>query len=140
MVTPITKDMFSSRVSHICKMYNLKTLEDVADAGRKFFRRTPNCGMMSLGEIEVVLFHHNLKFADATGESKIQKTPIENQRLENIRDKFAMCALQGLLSNPKLKQQIIEKGGARGGWIEESAWSWANSMMEIRKRGKDAKD
>jgi hypothetical protein len=51
----------------------------------------------------------------------------------DLRDQYAMAALQGLLANPKLQQQILKTGGAKGGWIEESAWGWADAMMEARK-------
>ena len=50
----------------------------------------------------------------------------------DLRDQFAMAALQGLLANPKLQQQILKTGGAKGGWVEESAWGWADGMMETR--------
>jgi hypothetical protein len=52
---------------------------------------------------------------------------------KNMRDEFAMAALMGLLANPKLQAHILKTGGAMGGWIEESAWSWADGMMEQRK-------
>jgi len=54
-----------------------------------------------------------------------------------LRDYFAGQALAGLLSNPKLEKSIRENGGARGGWIEESAWSWANAMIELRDKVHD---
>jgi hypothetical protein len=50
-----------------------------------------------------------------------------------LRDQFAMAALTGLLANPKLQPEIAKTGGAYGGWIEGSAWSWADAMMEKRK-------
>jgi hypothetical protein len=50
-----------------------------------------------------------------------------------LRDQFAMAALTGLLANPKLQPEITKTGGAYGGWIEGSAWSWADAMMEKRK-------
>lgn len=50
-----------------------------------------------------------------------------------MRDEFAKAAMQGLLSNPKLAEEIKKHGGAFGGWIEETAWSWADAMMEARK-------
>ena len=49
-----------------------------------------------------------------------------------LRDQFAMAALTGLLANPKLQPEIAKTGGAYGGWIEGSAWSWADAMMEKR--------
>lgn len=51
----------------------------------------------------------------------------------DLRDYFAAKALQGLLANPKLSNQIIKEGGAFGGWIEKSAYGWADAMMEARK-------
>jgi hypothetical protein len=50
-----------------------------------------------------------------------------------LRDQYAMAALTGLLANPNLQEHILKTGGAMGGWIEESAWSWADAMMEQRK-------
>jgi len=59
--------------------------------------------------------------------------PKKTEVNKTLRDEFAMAALQGLLANPKLQMQIIKSGGALGGWIEESAWGWADGMMEARK-------
>ena len=53
--------------------------------------------------------------------------------IATLRDQFAMAALTGLLANPKLQPEILKTGGAYGGWIEGSAWSWADAMMEKRK-------
>lgn len=49
-----------------------------------------------------------------------------------LRDYFAAAVIQGLLANPKLSDQILRTGGAGGGWVEESAWAWADSMIEKR--------
>ena len=54
-----------------------------------------------------------------------------------LRDYFAGKALQGLLSNPKLADEIKKHGGAHSGWIEESAWSWAKAMIEIKLKEKN---
>lgn len=51
-----------------------------------------------------------------------------------LRDYFAAKAMQALLSNPNLEKEIVKQGGAFGGWIEESAWSWADAMLEGRTR------
>lgn len=68
---------------------------------------------------------------------------IEPEKDENIkayhpgmtmRDEFAKAAMQGLLSNPKLQPQIVKGGGAFGGWIETSAYGWADAMLEARKK------
>jgi hypothetical protein len=39
-------------------------------------------------------------------------------------------ALQGLLANPKLAEAIQK----REGWIEESAWQWADKVLEMREK------
>lgn len=51
-----------------------------------------------------------------------------------LRDHFAGLAMQGLLSNPKLQAQILKTGGAMGGWIEESAYGWADAMLKEREK------
>lgn len=50
-----------------------------------------------------------------------------------LRDYFAAKAMQGLLANPKLDKEIIKQGGAFGGWIETSAYGWADTMMKARE-------
>ena len=50
-----------------------------------------------------------------------------------LRDYFAGKALQGLLANPKLQNEIIKNGGCHSGWIETSAWAFADEMMKARK-------
>lgn len=47
-----------------------------------------------------------------------------------LRDYFAAKAMQGMLANPKLQEQILKAGQS---WIEESAWAVADAML--RKRG-----
>ena len=58
-----------------------------------------------------------------------------NHRSEGmeLRDYFAAKALQGLLANPKLQEQIVKTGGAFGGWIQDSAYGWADEMMKARE-------
>lgn len=51
-----------------------------------------------------------------------------------MRDYFAGLAMQGLFANPKLEKQIIEGGGAFGGWIESSAYAWADAMLKERSK------
>jgi hypothetical protein len=46
------------------------------------------------------------------------------------RDYFAAKALQGLLANPKLAEAIKKQEG----WIEESAWQWADKILEMREK------
>jgi hypothetical protein len=48
----------------------------------------------------------------------------------DLRDYFAAKAMQGLLSNPKLQEQILKQGQD---WIIESSYAWANSMMKERE-------
>ena len=50
-----------------------------------------------------------------------------------LRDYFAAKAMQGLLSNPKLQQQILNTGGAWGSWVPESAYAWADALIEARE-------
>jgi hypothetical protein len=50
-----------------------------------------------------------------------------------LRDYFAAKAMQGLLSNPKLQKEILAQGGCKSGWIESSAWAFADAMLKARK-------
>ena len=50
----------------------------------------------------------------------------------SLRDYFAAKALQGLLANPKLQDEILKQGGCRSGWIEDSAWAFADEMLKAR--------
>ena len=49
-----------------------------------------------------------------------------------LRDYFAAKAMQGLLANPKLANEILKHGGAQSGWIEDSAWAFADEMLKAR--------
>ena len=51
-----------------------------------------------------------------------------------LRDYFAAKAMQGLLSNPKLQNEILKQGGCHSGWIEISAWAFADEMLKARKQ------
>ena len=51
-----------------------------------------------------------------------------------LRDYFAAKALQGLLANPKLQNEILKQGGCHSGWIEDSAWAFADEMMKARTK------
>lgn len=51
-----------------------------------------------------------------------------------LRDYFAAKAIQGLLANPKLHEHILKQGGAYSGWIEESAYGWADAMLKAREQ------
>ena len=47
-----------------------------------------------------------------------------------LRDYFAAKAMQGMLANPKLQEQILKAGQS---WIEESAWAVADAMLKARE-------
>jgi hypothetical protein len=47
-----------------------------------------------------------------------------------LRDYFAAKAMQGMLANPKLQEQILKAGQS---WIEESAWKVADAMLKERQ-------
>lgn len=49
-----------------------------------------------------------------------------------LRDYFAAKAMQGLLANPKLANEILKHGGDQSGWIEDSAWAFADEMLKAR--------
>jgi hypothetical protein len=61
--------------------------------------------------------------------------PTHKEEGMDLRDYFAAKAMQGLLANPKLQEQILKTGGAFGGWIEESAYGMADAMMKVRGQG-----
>jgi len=52
-----------------------------------------------------------------------------NQQGMDLRDYFAAVALQGLLANPKLHEEIMKIGQS---WIHDSAYGWADAMMKAR--------
>lgn len=58
----------------------------------------------------------------------------DNEHGMTLRDYFAGKALQGLLANPKLQSEILKKGGCHSGWIEDSAWAFADEMMKARTK------
>jgi hypothetical protein len=51
-----------------------------------------------------------------------------------LRDYLAAKAMQGLLSNPKLQNEILKQGGCHSGWIETSAWAFADEMLKARAK------
>lgn len=56
----------------------------------------------------------------------------QEDRGMTLRDYFAAKAMQGLLSNPKLQAKILAEGGCASGWIESSAWAFADEMLKAR--------
>ena len=55
--------------------------------------------------------------------------PTKNVCGMTLRDYFAAKAMQGMLANPKLQEQILKAGQS---WIEKSAWSVADAMLKER--------
>ena len=52
----------------------------------------------------------------------------------DLRDYFAAKAMQGLLANPKLYKEILAQGGCKSGWIEISAFAFADEMLKAREQ------
>lgn len=83
----------------------------------------PNLGVKS-----IALIHAEIaKILDP----KIDKNSGKEQD-KTLRDYFAAKALQGLLANPKMQDEIIKHGGASSGWIESSAYEFADAMLSKR--------
>ena len=59
---------------------------------------------------------------------------VKGEKGMTLRDYFAAKALQGLLANPKMQEEILKQGGAFSGWIESSAYGWADAMLEAREK------
>ena len=55
---------------------------------------------------------------------------VTNEKGMDLRDHFAAAALQGLLANPKLHEEIMKMGQS---WITDSAYGWADAMLEARE-------
>jgi hypothetical protein len=53
----------------------------------------------------------------------------DHDRGMTLRDYFAAKAMQGMLANPKLQEQILKAGQS---WIEKSAWKVADAMLKDR--------
>ena len=51
-----------------------------------------------------------------------------------LRDYYAAKAMQGLLANPKLANEILKHGGCHSGWIEISAWAFADEMLKAKNQ------
>ena len=49
----------------------------------------------------------------------------------SLRDYLAAKAMEGMLANPKLQEQILKAGQS---WIEESAYAVADAMLKARER------
>jgi len=53
----------------------------------------------------------------------------DKEKTKERRDWLAAVALGGLLSNPKLQGEILKKGGCHSGWLESSAYAFADAMI-----------
>lgn len=53
-----------------------------------------------------------------------------NEFKMSLLDYYAGLAMQGMLSNPELKDQILKQGQS---WIEESAWKVAQTMIKTKE-------
>ena len=53
-----------------------------------------------------------------------------NEFKMSLLDYYAGLAMQGMLSNPKLHEQILNQGQS---WIEESAWKVAQTMIKTKE-------
>jgi hypothetical protein len=53
-----------------------------------------------------------------------------NEFKMSLLDYYAGLAMQGMLANPKLHEQILERGQS---WIEESAWKVAEAMIKTKE-------
>lgn len=63
----------------------------------------------------------------------VKESDLEAHRANGmtLRDYFAAHAMQGLLANPKLQNEILKQGQS---WIESSAYGFADAMIEQRSK------
>lgn len=57
---------------------------------------------------------------------------IRNLQGMTLRDYFAAKAMQGLLSNPKLADEILKCSKHGHNWIQQSAWGWADEVLKAK--------
>lgn len=53
-----------------------------------------------------------------------------NEFKMSLLDYYAGLAMQGMLANPELKDQILKQGQS---WVEESAWKVAQAMIKTKE-------
>jgi hypothetical protein len=53
-----------------------------------------------------------------------------NEFKMSLLDYYAGLAMQGMLANPELKDQILKQGQS---WVEESAWKVAQAMIKAKE-------
>jgi len=133
-ISPTTQSVLNNfhywdRESFREKYEPIETVSQIAQFARGTFARQNGCGKLAMSEIDAIVESFGISYAD--GKKMSLKNPPVSAK--TLRDEFAMAALAGLLANPKLQKEILAKGGANSGWIEESAWGWADGMMEKRK-------
>ena len=82
----------------------------------------PSCGRRTMTKI-------NRQEALAQEAREKVRKPLTLEEGMTLRDYFAAKAMQGMLANPKLQEQILKAGQS---WIEKSAWSVADAMLKER--------
>jgi hypothetical protein len=142
--------MTPEQTMYFLKSNNVNSLKQLASMSWLECILWDNCGIGTVRELRELLNSEGLKFKhDDSLQAWLERDPSRypNRKLAaslkkpvtpvpekvTLRDQYAMAALTGLLANPKLQEHILKTGGSMGGWIEESAWSWAGAMMEQRK-------
>lgn len=123
------------RTQNVLKSEGIYTINDLLNTNPKKLRKFVNFGAKSFDEVVTAMKKHGYaKWVEqADGFVKPNQAPLKPPASEiYLRDYFAGKALQGLLANPKLADEIKKHGGAWGGWIEESAWGWADGMIKFK--------
>lgn len=106
----------------------IKSLEDLAALPEYKVLQIPNCGRKSLNDMKNLLEQYGLAFAP---NPRFDGPITVNSERVTLRDQFAMAALTGLLSNPKLAQAILREGPS---WFDENAFAYADAMMAARTK------
>ena len=107
-------------------IFSVSELSMLAATGEGRLLRIDNLGRLSSAEIYQRLF---VRYHSDAASNKQKASPAPKQPSPR-RDLFAAAALQGLLANANLKAEIIKSGGCSSGWIETSAWGFADEMLK----------
>ena len=73
--------------------------------------------------------YNSVKVMCSDIQNLMHRKPLTLEEGMTLRDYFAAKAMQGMLANPKLQEQILKAGQS---WIEKSAWSVADAMLKER--------